>query len=590
MGTGGIITLEGGFGLGEGSGNTPPIAHAGLNQSVEVGETVELNGSGSTDADGDTLTFAWTLESQPAGSTVTLTNLTSVLPTLTIDQVGDYVVQLIVHDGTVTSDPDSVTLSTGNVAPHAEAGPDQTGVLTQAVLLNGTHSSDGNGDGLTYQWTLVTTPAGSTAALNDPASPTPSFTVDQAGAYTVQLVVSDGLLSSQPDTVIIDTTNSKPVAHAGPDHTVRAGTTSTDVDGHPLTYQWAQTVMPPGNTAALSDPTLVAPTLTPDANGEYVVQLQVHDGTATSAPDTALIRVGNTAPTADAGPDQSVPTNSTVQLNGTNSTDPQGDPLAYHWTLTPPSGSAAILSDMTVAQPTFITDIPGTYAATLTVNDGDLDSPPDSMTVFVTATSQPPTLSSFFPISGPMGTVIILTGQHFGPTLSDNQVALNGQALVLSAGTSTSLTATVPSGATTGLLAITTPEGTASSASPFTVTPRTNFTLHATPPQSTTIQGGAASFALTLTTNGDFTNLVTLSLANVPPNVTAHLSSPTISANQTVFLTLAPTTSTPAGGGAHHTHRHHATGDRHEDRKHSPESDCRDGSGPNPRYRPIPHR
>ncbi|MDR4460541.1 MAG: PKD domain-containing protein [Nitrospirales bacterium] len=416
LGPGVFAHFESGFGLTVGgAGNSQPVAHAGFNRSVEVGETVELNGSGSTDEDGDALTFGWSLISQPAGSTATLTTPTKVLPSLTIDQPGDYVVQLLVNDGMVDSDPDTVTLSTGNVAPHANAGPDQTGVVTQAVFLDGTHSTDANGDGLTYQWTLVTKPAGSAAVLNDPTSPTPSFMVDQAGTYTVNLIVSDGLLISDPDTVIIDTTNSKPVANAGSDHTVRAGTPvtldgtgSTDVDGHPLTYHWVQTVVPPGNTATLSDPTAPAPTLTPNANGAYVVQLQVDDGTVSSDPDTALIRVGNTAPTADAGPDQTVPVGGTVHLDGTNSNDPQHDLLTYHWTLTKPASSTATLSDATLAQPTFVADFPGIYTATLLVNDGDLNSDPES--VIITTQNNPPVANAGLDQNVTVGATVQLDG------------------------------------------------------------------------------------------------------------------------------------------------------------------------------------
>ena len=543
-----------GPGPGPCSPNQAPVADAGLDQPVQVSDTVQLDGSSSTDADGDTLSFLWTLENLPTGSTATLIDANSVLPTLIIDEPGDYVIQLIVNDGIVDSDPDTVTLSTGNVAPVAHAGPDQTIAVTQPAFLDGMQSSDANGDALTYQWTITSQPANSSTTLDDPTSAMPSFTVDQVGTYTVTLLVSDGLLTSEADLVIIATDNSAPVAHAGPDHDVRPGTTvtldgssSSDVDGNPLTYQWSQTVVPPGNTATISDPTAAAPTLTPDAEGDYVAQLLVNDGTATSEPDTALIRVGNTTPIADAGPDQLVSANTTVQLDGGNSSDPQDDPLTYQWTLVSPAGSSSTLSDATIADPTFVTDVEGTYTATLIVNDGDLDSDSDTVEIIVTSTVQPPTITGFTPTTGPMGTVITITGEHFDPVLANNQVQLNGNALILSGGSATSLTATVPSSATTGLLTVTTPEGTATSATPFTLISRTDFTLQAVPPVATAVQGGAASYAITLTTQGEFTNLVSLSLSNVPPTVSATLSSPAISANQTVFLTLSPTAATPAG-------------------------------------------
>ena len=60
------------------------------------------------------------------------------------------------NDGTVNSDPDSVIITTINVAPVANAGPDQAGMApVSLVTLNGSGSSDANGDPLTYSWSLT---------------------------------------------------------------------------------------------------------------------------------------------------------------------------------------------------------------------------------------------------------------------------------------------------------------------------------------------------------------------------------------------------------------------------------------------------
>jgi hypothetical protein len=78
-----------------------------------------------------------------------------------------------------------------NDPPVADAGPDQTASVGTTVRLDGTGSSDPDGDPLAFQWTLVARPAGSTSVLLDAASPTPSFVVDRAGSYEIRLVVSD---------------------------------------------------------------------------------------------------------------------------------------------------------------------------------------------------------------------------------------------------------------------------------------------------------------------------------------------------------------------------------------------------------------
>ncbi len=89
-------------------------------------------------------------------------------------------------------------------APVADAGPDQSVTVEDTVTLDGTGSSDPNDDTLTYSWTL-TAPAdsGSSAALDDPTSATPSFTADVAGDYLAELTVDDGNGNSDTDTVTV---------------------------------------------------------------------------------------------------------------------------------------------------------------------------------------------------------------------------------------------------------------------------------------------------------------------------------------------------------------------------------------------------
>lgn len=93
-------------------GNHKPIADAGDNQLVDVGETVQLDGSRSSDEDGDALTYQWSFTSRAAGSNIALSDDTAVNPTFEVDVAGTYIVQLIINDGTEDSDPDTVTVST----------------------------------------------------------------------------------------------------------------------------------------------------------------------------------------------------------------------------------------------------------------------------------------------------------------------------------------------------------------------------------------------------------------------------------------------------------------------------------------------
>ena len=74
-----------------------------------VGQGITLDGQQSADADGDLITFVWSLQSAPAGSLATLSDATSVRPNLTPDVAGTYQLQLLVNDGKTDSVPATVT-------------------------------------------------------------------------------------------------------------------------------------------------------------------------------------------------------------------------------------------------------------------------------------------------------------------------------------------------------------------------------------------------------------------------------------------------------------------------------------------------
>ncbi len=376
--------------------NAAPVAQAGAAQSVTVGTAVTLDGSASTDADGDTLTYAWTLTTRPAGSTATLAAAATPRASFSADVEGSYVATLVVSDGKAASTPVTVTIAAaaGNAAPVARAGPNQSVTVGSTVTLDGSTSSDANGDALTYRWSLTTRPAGSAAALTGGTSPKPSFTADVAGTYVATLIVNDGQADSAPATVLVVSAaaNVRPVADAGPGQNVLVGglavldgsASRDDNPGDTLTYRWALTNRPAGSGATLNSPNTARPSFTADVAGFYVATLIVSDGRLDSEPATTVISAGtgNVAPVANAGPAQNVVTGQTVTLDGTQSTDANGDTLSYAWTLTTrPAGSSATLSAANSAQPTFIADRDGTYVAALVVTDGKLSSAPATVTV-----------------------------------------------------------------------------------------------------------------------------------------------------------------------------------------------------------------
>jgi polyhydroxyalkanoate synthase len=95
--------------------NSAPVANAGLNQTARISlfynyATVTLDGTGSTDANSDSLTYKWTLTTLPTGSKSALSSTTSAKPTFNADQPGIYIATLVVNDGKVDSNLSSVSI------------------------------------------------------------------------------------------------------------------------------------------------------------------------------------------------------------------------------------------------------------------------------------------------------------------------------------------------------------------------------------------------------------------------------------------------------------------------------------------------
>ena len=380
--------------------NAAPVANAGVNQNVVIASTVTLDGTASTDANNDSLSYKWVLQSKPATSSATLAAATSAKPTFKADVAGTYVATLVVNDGKANSELAAVSIlaSATNLAPVAKPGVNQSVVTGTKVSVDASASSDPNGDSITYRWSLLFKPAGSTATLSSATTASATFTADLAGTYLVGLTVNDGKVDS-PVVVLTVTAaklNAVPVANAGTNQNVTAatlttldGTASTDADLDGLSYTWSLISKPSNSNAALSSTTSPKPTFTPDVAGTYVASLVVSDGKDRSP--TAVVTViasgSNSAPVANAGTAQSVSTAAVVTLNGTGSTDANGDTLTYRWTLTSkPTSSTAALSSATVASPTFTADLAGSYVASLVVNDSKVDST-NTSTVTITASA-----------------------------------------------------------------------------------------------------------------------------------------------------------------------------------------------------------
>ncbi len=373
-----------------------PVAKAGADQNVNTLSSVTLDGSSSSVEAGKTLTYKWTMRSKPASSNTNILPSTSVNPSFTADVDGDYIIELIVNDGTLESEVDTISInaSTLNAAPVSNAGEDQNIQGFTRVVLDGSKSSDANsGDLLTYSWSISSKPIGSNITLSNSAVVKPTFTPDFVGDYKLSLIVNDTQVNSASDSVLITVAdlNSAPVANAGNNQAVSkfsrvtlSGASSSDADGDSLAYTWNFTTKPPESNTTLSDNSIVNPDFVADVAGTYVLNLVVNDSKVNSNTDTVLIDVSdfNSKPIANAGSDKNVLEGDRVTLDASKSTDADFNVLAYMWRMVSrPTGSVAELSKSDIVNPSFLADTEGSYVFSLIVNDGNLSSEYDHVNV-----------------------------------------------------------------------------------------------------------------------------------------------------------------------------------------------------------------
>lgn len=261
--------------------NQSPVAVVMPKQFSPVGSIVWLSGVDSFDPDGGQIQYQWQLLSAPAGSVAQLRNATAARAWLKPDVAGQYQIQLTVTDGTLSSQPVVILLSTAN-APNVSAGPDREARTGAVITLRGVASSPSP---LTFSWSFVSVPNGSTltnASLSGAATLNATFTPDVTGDYMLQLRASDGTTNTDASVkVTANTFNAPPVVASSvgpffaPTQTVQINTAGTsDPDNGPGTLGqqlWFNST-PAGSTAVLQNGTFV-----PNRAGFHVVRIAAND-------------------------------------------------------------------------------------------------------------------------------------------------------------------------------------------------------------------------------------------------------------------------------------------------------------------------
>ena len=393
--------------------NTPPTCDAGADVAVDLGNAATIDASGSSDPDGDTITYRWKFSKVATGSTLIsndIDNRDTATTFFTPDVLGTYVAYVTCDDGLSTSfDTVSVTAEDPtNNAPVADASSsDSSGIIGASVTLDGTASSDADGDTLTYRWKFLSVPSGSTVwspDIGDRDADVTSFTPDVEGTYTVWLWVDDGsgAVGDSWEIAVSDGTNTAPVADGSSSDTSGVpgtsvsldASSSSDADGDSLTYRWKFVAVPGGSSLtsnSIGDRDADVTSFTPDVDGTYWAQVRVSDGIVDDTDDVFISVTSaslNTAPVADAGSDYAMDLGDVATLDATGSTDADGDTLSYRWKIVYAPYNSSITSndigDRDAASTSFTPDVEGPYYARVLVAD-DFDS--DEAYVLITVST-----------------------------------------------------------------------------------------------------------------------------------------------------------------------------------------------------------
>lgn len=484
--------------------NKPPVAVAGKDITITLPtDNTTLNGSASTDADGKITGYSWVWLNGPAQ--YSLANASAVTTALSNLVQGTYNFQLTVTDdgGLIHKDTVKVTVNAAppvNKIPTANAGTDIVLTLpSSSTSLDGSASKDADGSIAKWQWTKISGPAQFNLAANNIASPGLSNLVE--GTYAFELVVTDNSGATDKDTVNVivnkppPPANKLPVSVPGKDIVITLptntaqldGSASNDPDGTIQAYEWTRLTGPTQYT--LTDANAGATVLSDLVQGVYTFQLRVWDNAWTSSVATIKVTVNpepNYAPVADAGGDITItlPVNST-SLNGTNSTDPNGNSTIASYTWTWISGPAQYeLANANAASTALNKLVAGKYAFRLQVTDNGGLSDADTVIVIVNAAPVP----NQAPVANAGGNIEL--------TLPANSTTLNGSG------------STDPDGKTTITYSWTRIGGPA------------QYTLASAKEATTALSNlveGVYTFVLTVTDNGGLSDTDTLTVTVAPP-------------------------------------------------------------------------
>lgn len=379
--------------------NSPPVAEAGSNQSVDERSSAALNGSDSRDSDGSISSYSW---EQVSGQLVSLENADTSEASFETPEVSpdneDLVFELTVrdNDGATATDTVTVTIVNVNLAPVAEAGDDREEPERTEISLDASASSDPDVGIVSYKWEQT---AGTPVEIRNSDEAIAFVTMPEVGPangsviFQVTVTDTEDVTDTDQVEVVVYNVNIPPIADAGIDQRVYEGqmvqldgAASTDQDGEVMAFAWT---LVSGVEIDISDldaaqVSFVAPAT--DTEFENIYELSVTDDLGDSAIDSVSVVIRPIIPpVADAGVDLTVESEALVELSAANSSDSDGDIIAYQWLQM--DGPAVAIDDPAAADIAFTAPLVSDFTSLrfeLTVTDDSNTSATDVVNVTVT--------------------------------------------------------------------------------------------------------------------------------------------------------------------------------------------------------------
>lgn len=396
------LALLGGCGGGSGSNsnatpqpdkvvtNRAPQAQikAEVVQPYTSGQRLKFDGSASTDADNDALTYSWQLTNSQQQN-IALNNAGSSKIEFSVQEAGNYTLSLQVHDGKVHSEKASVSFEL-KVAPPVQkppvavAGPDRQVKAMQLVRLSAAQSSPEQGDIAAVQWRLLKKPANSQAGVQQANEIRAWFTPDIAGQYQAELTVTNtaGLQARQTVdiTASLATTDLTPQAEINtlvttisPDFALQLSAAGSHDDTAGLKYLWQVSQSPAGSQHQLTETDQPAARFSAKTAGEYLLSLQLTDSTGqqTRRQQTITVRSTDLPPVVRLNVPEQASLAQLVLLDATDAVDPLQLPLQFRWQLlAKPANSKTQLQDAASSKASLRPDVAGQYLVLVQVSNG----------------------------------------------------------------------------------------------------------------------------------------------------------------------------------------------------------------------------